>query len=117
MAQWRIGEHMFSAPNRENREYERVIYQPGVVTRIILNRPRYRNAMSHPLLFEMEDAFDRAAADPSPDDRSTRGVTMTNQNCIADFSRPSTRKKMGWSKSQCPPGRTSQHNHFLMVFG
>ncbi|MBI4283659.1 MAG: enoyl-CoA hydratase/isomerase family protein [Chloroflexi bacterium] len=45
------------------KEYQSIIYQPGKVARIILNRPRYRNAMSHPLWGEMEDAFDRAAAD------------------------------------------------------
>lgn len=45
-------------------EYKRIIYQPGRVARIILNRPRYRNALSHPLFREMENAFDRATNDP-----------------------------------------------------
>jgi enoyl-CoA hydratase len=44
-------------------EYSRIIYQPGSVTRIILNRPRYLNGISHPMYKELEDAFDRAGAD------------------------------------------------------
>lgn len=44
-------------------QYERLIYQPGKVARIIMNRPRYRNGISHPMYMELEDAFDRAAAD------------------------------------------------------
>jgi enoyl-CoA hydratase len=46
------------------KEYKSVIYQPGKVTRIIMNRPDKRNALSHPLYKELEDAFDRAATDP-----------------------------------------------------
>jgi enoyl-CoA hydratase len=34
------------------------------VTQIIMNRPQYLNAISHPMYKELEDAFDRAAADP-----------------------------------------------------
>ncbi len=45
-------------------KYTRIIYQPGKVARIILNRPRYRNALSHPLFREMEQAFDEAERDP-----------------------------------------------------
>lgn len=48
----------------EYKEYKRIIYEPGKVTRIILNRPRYRNAVSHPLFRELEESFDRAADDP-----------------------------------------------------
>jgi enoyl-CoA hydratase len=44
-------------------EYKRIIYKPGRVTQIIMNRPRYCNAVSHPMYLELEDAFDRAAAD------------------------------------------------------
>lgn len=62
MAEFRIGEHMYKVMDR--KEYKRILYQPGRVTRIILNRPRYANALSHPLLAELEHAFDRAAADP-----------------------------------------------------
>ena len=44
-------------------EYERIIYKPGRVTQIIMNRPRYRNGISHLMYYELEDAFDRATAD------------------------------------------------------
>jgi len=44
-------------------EYQQVIYQPGKVARVILNRPRYLNAQSRRLREEMDDAFARAAAD------------------------------------------------------
>lgn len=45
-------------------EYKSIIYQPGRVTRIILNRPEYLNAISHPMYGEIEDAFDRFSDDP-----------------------------------------------------
>ncbi len=45
-------------------EYKSIIYQPGKVTRIILNRPKYLNAISHPMYAEIEDAFDRFSEDP-----------------------------------------------------
>jgi enoyl-CoA hydratase len=44
-------------------EYQQIIYRPGKVTRVILNRPRYRNAQSKILLEEMDDAFSRADND------------------------------------------------------
>lgn len=62
MAEYRIMGHMYVA--QEYKDYKRIIYEPGTVTRIILNRPRYKNAISHPLFGELENAFDRAAADP-----------------------------------------------------
>ncbi|HCG00964.1 MAG TPA: hypothetical protein DEV93_10530 [Chloroflexi bacterium] len=46
------------------KEYQCIIYEPGVVTRIILNRPRYMNAIGHPTLGELGHAFERAGADP-----------------------------------------------------
>jgi len=45
-------------------EYRQIIYQPGAVTRIVLNRPRYRNAQSTRLINELDDAFRRAGSDP-----------------------------------------------------
>jgi enoyl-CoA hydratase len=48
----------------EHPEYKRIIFEPGPVTRIILNRPKYLNAISHPMYGEIEDAFDRFDADP-----------------------------------------------------
>ncbi len=44
-------------------EYQHIIYEPGRVARIILNRPRYYNAQSRLMREEMDDAFARAAAD------------------------------------------------------
>jgi enoyl-CoA hydratase len=44
-------------------EYKQIIYQPGPVARIILNRPKYLNAQSLIMREEMDDAFARATAD------------------------------------------------------
>ena len=44
-------------------EYQQIIYQPGRVARLILNRPRYLNAQSRLLREEMDDAFARAMED------------------------------------------------------
>jgi enoyl-CoA hydratase len=44
-------------------EYQQIIYQPGTVARVILDRPQYYNAQSYVLLEEMDDAFARAVAD------------------------------------------------------
>lgn len=44
-------------------EYKEIIYQPGKVARVILNRHRYYNAQSWLLREEMDDAFNRAVAD------------------------------------------------------
>lgn len=43
--------------------YEHIRYEPGTVARVILNRPRYRNAQSKLMLREMDDAFTRSATD------------------------------------------------------
>ena len=44
-------------------EYQHIIYQPGKVARVILNRSRYFNAQSRLMREEMDDAFTRAAED------------------------------------------------------
>ncbi len=44
--------------------YQTLIYEPGPVARVILNRPDKRNAQSWTLLAEMEDAFGAAVRDP-----------------------------------------------------
>lgn len=44
-------------------DYQEIIYEPGKVARVILNRPRYYNAQSYLMREEMEDAFNRAVAD------------------------------------------------------
>ncbi len=56
-------ERYYRQPILDPKEYKRIIYDPGIVTRIILNRPRYLNSLSHALWAELEDAFDRASAD------------------------------------------------------
>jgi enoyl-CoA hydratase len=45
--------------------YQHIIYEPGAVARIILNRPQYRNAQSQQMIWEIDDAFRRAASDPA----------------------------------------------------
>ena len=44
-------------------DYQHIIYEPGKVARIILNRPKYFNAQSWLMREEMDDAFHKAAAD------------------------------------------------------
>jgi len=43
--------------------YQHIIYQPGKVARIILNRPKYLNAQSRLMREEMDSAFAQAAED------------------------------------------------------
>jgi enoyl-CoA hydratase len=46
-------------------QFENVLYEAQErVALITLNRPKYRNAQSYPLLDELDAALDRAAADP-----------------------------------------------------
>ena len=44
-------------------EYRHIIYQPGKVARIILNRPRYLNAQSYRMLEELDSALRMAEKD------------------------------------------------------
>jgi enoyl-CoA hydratase len=44
-------------------QYQQIIYQPGRVARVILNRPAVRNVQSRVLIEEMDDAFTRAELD------------------------------------------------------
>jgi enoyl-CoA hydratase len=46
-------------------EYQHIIYQPGKVARIILNRPRYLNAQSYLMLEELDSAINEAVKDPA----------------------------------------------------
>jgi enoyl-CoA hydratase/carnithine racemase len=45
--------------------YEAVIYEPGPVARVILNRPQRQNAQIWRLLSEMDHAFNTVCADPA----------------------------------------------------
>ncbi len=56
-------ERHFRNPMVPYKEYTRIIYEPGRVARIILNRPKYLNAMSHAMWGGLEDAIDRAIDD------------------------------------------------------
>ena len=44
-------------------DYEQIIYEPGKVARLILNRPEYLNAQGWQLREELDDAFVRAKND------------------------------------------------------
>lgn len=48
-----------------SQTYETLVYEPGPVARVILNRPEKQNAQSWKLLREMEAAFNEAVADPA----------------------------------------------------
>ena len=54
----------FRNPMWPYTEYRGIIYEPGKVARIKMNRPRYLNAQSHAMFGELEDAYDRASEDP-----------------------------------------------------
>lgn len=43
--------------------YQTIIYEPGAVARVIMNRPEYRNAQSRLMIEELDDAFFAAEAD------------------------------------------------------
>jgi enoyl-CoA hydratase len=57
-------DRFFRNPMWPYTEYRGIIYEPGKVARIKLNRPRYLNAQSHAMFGELEDAYDRASEDP-----------------------------------------------------
>ena len=44
-------------------DYKHIKYRPGKVARVVLNRPRYRNAQSRLMLEELDDAFACASDD------------------------------------------------------
>ena len=44
-------------------EYRYIKYEPGKVARVILNRPRYQNAITYVVAEEIDDAFRQAEAD------------------------------------------------------
>jgi enoyl-CoA hydratase len=59
--------NVFGSPNGGLEEramsYRHIVYEPGAVARIILNRPQYRNAQSRLMIEEMDHAFAAAAED------------------------------------------------------
>ena len=46
-------------------EYRHIVYRPGKVARLVLNRPRFLNAQSFLMLEEMDEAFHAAVKDPA----------------------------------------------------
>lgn len=44
--------------------YKTILYEPGPIARVKLNRPEKLNAQSWTMLLEMDDAFSKAVADP-----------------------------------------------------
>jgi len=111
---------------KKYKEYKRIIYQPGRVARIILNRPRYYNAVSHPLFGELDDALDRAAADPkcrvivlsgagphfcSGDDAI--GLTPESAPVMADGKSPEELMKMYGSEKEVWRLYNNQHQYYL----
>ncbi|MCZ2112163.1 MAG: enoyl-CoA hydratase/isomerase family protein [Dehalococcoidia bacterium] len=45
-------------------EYRDIVFEPGEVARVILNRPRYHNSQPPRMVEEMDDAFERAVRAP-----------------------------------------------------
>ncbi len=126
MADYRIFDRLYKVPAYQ--EYKRLIYQPGRVARVLLNRPRYRNALSHPLLAELEHAFDRATVDPecrvivlsgegvcfsSGDDAF--GLTPESAPMMADERTPEQLMKDYGSEGEV--WRQFQEEHFYLLHG
>ncbi len=85
--------------------YQHVLYEPGRVARVILNRPRYRNAQSRILLEEMDEAFTSAVDDDEvrvvilsgAGDHFSAGHDLGTPDELAD------RQRRGYAAD--PPGR------------
>jgi enoyl-CoA hydratase len=107
-------------------EYKSIIYQPGKVTRIILNRPQYLNAISHPMYGEIEDAFDQFAADPQcrvavlsgngscfSGGHDAIGLTPESAPMLADRRTPEQLMKDYGSEDAVWRHYNKQHGYFL----
>ncbi|MFC2069878.1 enoyl-CoA hydratase-related protein [Chloroflexota bacterium] len=107
-------------------EYQSIIYQPGPVTRIILNRPKYLNAISHPMYGEIEDAFDRFSADPEcrvavisgagkcfSGGHDAIGLTPESAPMMADRRAPEQLMKDCGSETEVWRQYNRQHEYFL----
>lgn len=107
-------------------DYKSIIYLPGRVTRLILNRPQYKNAISHPMWAEIENAVDRFV-----DDRSCRvlvlsgagscfcaghdafGLTAESAPMLADGRTPEQLVKDYGSEKEVWNQYERQHQYFL----
>jgi enoyl-CoA hydratase len=107
-------------------EYQGIKYEPGRVTRIILNRPRYLNAISHPMYAEIDDAFERFAADPEckvvvisgagscfSAGHDAMGLTPESAPMLADRRTPEQLMKQFGSEKQVWLQYDAEHRYFL----
>jgi enoyl-CoA hydratase len=111
-------------------EYKRIVYMPGKVTRIILNRPRYLNALSAPMYGELEDAFDRASADPNchvivvsgagscfSTGHDAIGLTPESAPTLVDGRTPEElMKDCGGSETEVWRLYNNQHHYYMVEF-
>ena len=80
--------------------YRDVIYEPGPVARVILNRPEYRNAQSRVLLEEMDAAFQEAIVDPQVQVivLSGNGPDFSAGHDLGSPSEMDDRDERGWAE-------------------
>ena len=116
----------FRNPMWPYKEYKRIIYEPGRITRIKMNRPRYLNAQSHAMFGELEDAYDRASEDPeckvivvSGEGRcwsagdDTNGLTPESAPClVTDETREELLERYG-SESALWHQYNIEHDYFV----
>lgn len=107
-------------------KYKSIIYEPGPVTRIILNRPKYRNAISHPMYAEIEDAFERFSEDRNckvavlsgagscfSAGHDAIGLTPESAPMLADRRTPERLMKDYGSETEVWRQYVKQHEYFL----
>jgi enoyl-CoA hydratase len=112
----------FNSPD----EYKGIIYEPGRVTRIKLNRPRYLNAISHPTYAEIDDAFERFANDPEAKvavlsgegncfcaGHDAMGLTPESAPMLADRRTPEQLMKQFGSEREVWLQYDAEHRYFL----
>ena len=112
----------FSSPD----DYQGVKYIPGRITRIILNRPRYLNAISHPMYAEIDDAFERFANDPEGKvavisgagscfcaGHDAMGLTPESAPMLADRTTPAEGVKRFGSEKKLWLQYDAEHRYFL----
>ena len=63
-----------------NPDFKTIIYQPGRIARVILNRPQKLNAQNFTMLQEMDHAFRLATDDPE-----CRVIILSGNGRISDL--------------------------------
>ncbi|HEY95971.1 MAG TPA: hypothetical protein G4O15_13655 [Dehalococcoidia bacterium] len=107
-------------------EYKGIIYEPGKITRIKLNRPRYLNAISHPTYAEIDDAFERFGNDPEAKvlvisgegscfcaGHDAMGLTPESAPMLADRRTPEQLMKQFGSEREVWLQYDAEHRYFL----